>query len=109
MNSIEKLDNITGPTASISSQWQLIQSIESFVPRSFAVFRAWNKREIVILGGKDNNRNKLGDGWVLDSTNDTLKQVIYPVANSLKICSLDNSSYKSGESSVLAKVEYGEG
>ena len=73
------------------------------------VFSAWNEREIVILGGKDSNRNKLGDGWVFDSTNHTFRQVIYPAANSLKIYADDNQSFKSGESSVIAKVIYGNG
>ena len=79
------------------------------MPRTKAVFSAWNEREIVILGGIDSNRNYLGDGWVFDSTNHTFRQVIYPVANSLKIYADDNQSFKSGESSVIAKVIYGKG
>ena len=76
------------------------------MPRTLAVFRAWNKREIIILGGKDKNKDNLADGWVYDSTNDTMRQVIYPAANSLKIYSKDNQSYQSGESSVIAKVDF---
>ena len=35
-----------------------------------------------------------------------MRQVIYPAANSLKIFSKDNQSYQSGESSVIAKVDF---
>ena len=91
-NSIEKLDNITGPAPSAFSKWKLIQCAESFVPRSNAVFRAWNEREIVILGGKGSNHNNLGDGWVFDTINDTMRQVLHPAANSLKFYSFDNQS-----------------
>ena len=46
---------------------------------------------------------------MLDSTNDTLTQVLYPTDNSLKICASENQSVKSGESSVIAKVTFGKG
>ena len=38
-----------------------------------------------------------------------MRQVICPVANSLKIYSDGNQTYKSGERSVIAKVEFGQG
>ena len=55
INSIEKLANIEGPVPSAMSPWQLIQPNESFQPRSNSVSCSWNEREIVILGGVDNN------------------------------------------------------
>ena len=55
INSIEKLENIAGPVPSAMSPWQLIQPNESFQPRSNSVSCSWNEREIVILGGVDNN------------------------------------------------------
>ena len=91
LNSIEKFDKITSPAIFLSlNKWQLIETVESFEPRIYPVFRAWNKQEIVILGGIDNDRRILGDGWVLDTKDDTLRQVLHPCENSLKFFSEDN-------------------
>ena len=46
---------------------------------------------------------------MLDSTNDTLRQVLHPTTDSLKIYSDGNESYRSGDSSVIAKVTFGGG
>ena len=89
MNTIEKLSNIDKPAPIAPSRWQLIELIESFRPRSDPVFCAWNKREIIILGGNDEDEQDLGDGWVLDLRTDTLKKVIEPSENSLKFTSDD--------------------
>ena len=65
-NSIEKLKNIAEPAPITISQWQRIIPEQSFRPRTCPVFCAWNKREIVILGGY-NYRESVNDGWVFDS------------------------------------------
>ena len=72
---IEKLTNIDEQVAITSSRWrwQLIELIESFLPRSAPVFCAWNNHEIIILGGKNEEGERLGDGWVFDTRTDTLR------------------------------------
>ena len=55
LNSIEKLTNVDGPVIEIT-QWQMIQTIDSFRPRYAAIFCAWNEHELVVLGGAINVR-----------------------------------------------------
>ena len=59
-NSIEKLSNIdvdiiydsdTSEFNGFYNHWQLIKPINSFRPRTCPAFCAWNKHEIIILGG----------------------------------------------------------
>ena len=90
ISSIEKLTNIAGPVPNDLSQWQLIEPINSFEPRQQSVFCALNDRELVILGG--NNDETLSDAWILDSKDDTMRQVIQPTANSLQFYSEHNQS-----------------
>ena len=50
---------------------------------------AWNEQEIVILGGItyedfDDDDEFLGDAWVLDARNDTMRQILEPCESSLK-------------------------
>ena len=52
INSIEKLPNIDELDEGVFSSWKLIETTEDFLPRFFPVFCAWNKQEMVILGGK---------------------------------------------------------
>ena len=66
INSFEKLSNITTLPSALS-RWQLIQPNQSFKPRCDPVFCAWNEREMVVLGGKDDRQEIFYDGWVLDS------------------------------------------
>ena len=72
-NSIEKLSNVTGPLLGAVSRWQLIQPINSFLPRYLPVFCAWNMRELVILGGGGSSVDIHGDAWILDTRNDQLR------------------------------------
>ena len=72
-NSIEILINIDEPDPSVITKWSLIQLISSFQPRNFSVFCAWNEHEIIILGGKNENREIMCDGWVFDTRTDTLR------------------------------------
>ena len=56
---------------------------------------------MVILGGKTYEVGEVGgkflsDVWVLDSSNDTLRQVIQPTENSLKFFTNQNHSYMTG-------------
>ena len=77
LNSIEKLTNIDGPVIEIS-QWQLIQTIDSFRPRHTAIFCAWNEHELVVLGGAINAQEYFNDKWVFDSRTETMRQIIQP-------------------------------
>ena len=71
--SIEKLTNIDEPVAIASSRWQLIKLIESFTPRFDPVFCAWNNRELIILGGINEDNKRFNDGWVFDTRTDKLR------------------------------------
>ena len=62
------------------------------MPRLFPAFCAWSDQEIVILGGYDEEDECLGDGWVLDTRSDTLRQVICPTTNTLHHYSVGNQS-----------------
>ena len=62
---------------------------------------------MIILGGQDYQGSNFGDGWVLDSVTDTLKQVIRPDANSLKFFTRYNQSYRTNQNTIIAQVFYG--
>ena len=59
---------------------------------------------MIILGGIDYKEIGLNDGWILDSQTDTLKQVMRPYLNSLKLSSKCNQSYMFGQNKIIAKV-----
>ena len=63
---------------------------------------------MIILGGIDDDYEILSDGWVLDSRNDTMRQVIKPSESSLKFYSDFNHSYKTSNNSVIAQVIFTE-
>ena len=62
---------IDRPAAIISSQWQLIQPIESFLPRNSPIFCSLNKQELIILGGEGSEW--LSDGWVFDIRTENMR------------------------------------
>ena len=83
----------------------LIQLIQSFEPRYHSVLCAWNEREIVLVGGINEDGDALSDGWVLETRTDTLRQIIYPSFDSLKFSSDKNQSFKVCNNQIIAQVQ----
>ena len=65
-------------------------------------FCPWNEREIVILGGANDEFEKFGDGWIFDTVTETIRQVIRPYKNSFKFNVNDNQCYMTRQNSLLA-------
>ena len=50
--------------------------MQSFKPKIYPVFCALNEQELIILGAEHLKKGFISDGWILNSTTDTTKQVV---------------------------------